>query len=95
MIGAANKESSHTLYKTNECSPPMKMSEQYSSMAFLVSPVYGTYLITISWSILVESGYKAVLASKISSTQDFFVNSLDLKVFYSAKFLPSLFPKWL
>jgi len=48
IIGQANKVSSQTLYKTNVCVPPMKISDEYSSIAFFVSPVSGTYFITIS-----------------------------------------------
>jgi len=50
----------------------------YSSIAFLESPVKGTYLIMISWSILVELGNKTLLEAKISSIQDFLEVSLDL-----------------
>jgi len=53
------------------------MEEQYSSMAFLESPVYGTYFITISWSILVDPGKRTLFDAKISSTHDFFESSLD------------------
>lgn len=47
IIGAAKSESSHTLYSTRVCYPPIKIDERYSSIAFFESPVYGTYLITI------------------------------------------------
>lgn len=32
------------------CSPPMNISLTYSSIAFLLSPAAGTYLITTVWS---------------------------------------------
>lgn len=78
IIGAANKESSQTLYKTKVCPPFKKIELMYSSMAFLESPVKGTYLMIISWSILVDSGNKTLLEAKISSIQDFLEVSLDL-----------------
>jgi hypothetical protein len=48
MIGAANKLSSHTLYNTKVWFPFKKIELIYSSIAFLESPVKGTYLIIIS-----------------------------------------------
>lgn len=92
-MGAASNESSHTLYMTKVCKPFKNIDEQYSSIAFLESPVKGTYFITISWSILIESGYKTLLEDKMSSTQDFFVNSFDLNCLSELKFLPSLLPR--
>lgn len=50
---------------------------------------------TISWSILILSGYKTLFELKISSTQDFLDNSFDLNYYSLDKFFPSLFPKWL
>ncbi len=47
IIGAASNESSQTLYSVSVCVPPMNISDIYSSIAFLVSPAVGTYLITI------------------------------------------------
>ena len=56
MIGAARRESSQVLCSTTVLVPPMKISEVYSSMARLLSPTYGTYLITTctkkNWGIL-------------------------------------------
>ena len=78
MIGAANKESSQTLYKTKVWFPFKKIELIYSSIAFLESPVKGTYLITISWSILTDSGNKTLFEAKISSIQDFLEISFDL-----------------
>jgi len=77
-MGAANKESSQTLYKTKVWFPPKKIEDMYSSIAFLESPVKGTYLMMISWSILMDSGNKTLLEAKISSIQDFLEISLDL-----------------
>jgi len=48
MMGAANKESSQTLYNTKVWFPFKKIELMYSSIAFLESPVKGTYLIIIS-----------------------------------------------
>jgi hypothetical protein len=78
IMGAANKESSQTLYKTKVWFPFKKIEDMYSSIAFLESPVKGTYLMIISWSILVLSGNKTLLEAKISSIQDFLEISLDL-----------------
>lgn len=78
IIGAANKESSQTLYNTKVWFPFKKIYDIYSSIAFLESPVKGTYLIIISWSILVDSGNNTLLEAKISSIQDFLEVSLDL-----------------
>jgi hypothetical protein len=47
ISGAANKESSQTLYNEITWFPFKKISDTYSSRAFLVSPALGTYLITI------------------------------------------------
>lgn len=59
--------------------PPMKISEMYSSIAFLESPVVGQYFITIVWSISIfPSGYKTLFEAKISSTQLDFDFSFDL-----------------
>lgn len=66
------------MYKTKVWFPFKKMELIYSSIAFLESPVKGTYLIMISWSILVELGNKTLLEAKISSIQDFLEVSLDL-----------------
>lgn len=78
MMGAANKESSQTLYNTKVWLPFKKIELMYSSIAFLESPVKGTYLMMISWSILVDSGNNTLLEPKISSIQDFLEVSLDL-----------------
>jgi len=56
IIGAANNESSQTLYNEIVCFPPKKISATYSSIAFLLSPADGTYLMMISWSIFFSSG---------------------------------------
>ena len=76
--GAASSESSHTLYTTKVCFPFINIDEQYSSIAFLESPELGTYLITISWSILVDTGKRILFEANISSTHDFLDNSLEL-----------------
>lgn len=73
----------------------MNISDIYSSIAFLESPVVGQYLITIVWSISILSGYKTLLEAKISSTQLDLDFSLDLNYASEDKFFPSLFPKWL
>ena len=46
MIGDASSESSQVLWSTIVDLPPIMISEVYSSMARLLSPTYGTYLIT-------------------------------------------------
>uniref|UniRef100_A0A6B0UBU2 Putative secreted protein n=1 Tax=Ixodes ricinus TaxID=34613 RepID=A0A6B0UBU2_IXORI len=46
MRGAASKESSQVLWTTMVLWPPSMISLVYSSMARLLSPTYGTYLIT-------------------------------------------------
>lgn len=46
MRGDASKESSHVLWQTIVFFPFIMISEVYSSMARLLSPTYGTYLIT-------------------------------------------------
>ena len=45
-MGAASNESSQVLCRTIVFCPPIKISEVYSSIARLLSPTYGTYLIT-------------------------------------------------
>lgn len=45
--GAASNESSQTLYTANVYLPPKKISAMYSSIAFLLSPVSGQYLMTM------------------------------------------------
>ncbi|BAT10554.1 Os10g0369950 [Oryza sativa Japonica Group] len=50
MMGAARSESSQVLCSTMVFFPPMKISEVYSSMALLLSPTYGIYLMTMTWS---------------------------------------------
>lgn len=78
MMGAANKESSQTLYNTKVWFPFKKMEDMYSSIAFLESPVKGTYLMTISWSMWTLSGNNTLLEARMSSIQDFLLVSLDL-----------------
>ncbi len=46
MMGEASSESSHVLCSTMVERPPSMISDVYSSMARLLSPTYGTYLIT-------------------------------------------------
>lgn len=59
--------------------PPINISDMYSSIAFLESPVVGLYLITIVWSIsILLSGYNTVFEARISSTQLDLDFSLDL-----------------
>lgn len=53
--GAASNESSQTLYTANVYLPPKKISAMYSSIAFLLSPVSGQYLMTMVWSMLSSS----------------------------------------
>ena len=95
IIGAANKESSQTLYVEITFFPPKKISETYSSIAFFESPVLGQYLITTVWSISAFLPYNVWLELRISVTQDDLEVSFDLNYSAEAKFFPSLFPKWL
>ena len=60
--------SSQVLCMTMVERPPMKISEVYSSMARLLSPTYGTYLITTMWSGCSPGLYKMLLLATMSST---------------------------
>lgn len=50
MMGAARSESSQVLCSTSVLVPPSISSDVYSSIARLLSPTYGTYLMTTQWS---------------------------------------------
>merc|ERR1719486_483162 len=95
MRGVASSESSHVLCITMVCWPPMKMSAVYSSIARLLSPTLGTYLMTTTWSGCSSSPYRMRLEPTMSSTTLDFEISLDRKVCGACRFLPSLLPRWL
>mmetsp|Transcript_6551 Transcript_6551/g.24714 ORF Transcript_6551/g.24714 Transcript_6551/m.24714 type:complete len:323 (+) Transcript_6551:170-1138(+) len=95
ISGAASSESSHVLCITIVDLPPMKISLVYSSIALLLSPTYGTYLITTTWSGCSPGLYKSSFDATMSSTTLLFEISLDLKHWGEERFMPSLFPRWL
>mmetsp|Transcript_32245 Transcript_32245/g.66733 ORF Transcript_32245/g.66733 Transcript_32245/m.66733 type:complete len:332 (+) Transcript_32245:77-1072(+) len=95
MSGAASSESSHVLCITTVLVPPMKISDTYSSIARLLSPTFGTYLITTTWSGCSPGSYRMLLLATMSSTTFDLEISLDRNCCGSERFLPSLFPRWL
>merc|ERR1719183_2178556 len=90
MSGVASSESSHVLCITMVCWPPMKMSAVYSSIARLLSPTLGTYLMTTTWSGCSSSLYRMRLEPTMSSTTLDLEISLDRNVCGACRFLPSL-----
>lgn len=68
MSGAAKRESSQVLWMTSVLWPPIMISLVYSSIARLLSPTYGTYLITTTWSGCSSLAYKMLFDWTISST---------------------------
>ena len=95
MSGAANSESSHVLCITMVDRPPMKISDVYSSIARLLSPTYGTYLITTTWSGCSPGWYSSSFDATMSSTTLDLLISFERKHDGAERFIPSLFPRWL
>merc|ERR1719460_1472980 len=68
MRGVASSESSHVLCMTMVLVPPMKISEEYSSIARFESATYGTYLMTTTWSGCSFSAKSSRFEPTMSST---------------------------
>ena len=75
----------------------MNISLTYSSIAFLLSPEAGTYLITTVWSGCFNETLpfdsNNLEFSKISEIHSDFDVYFDLNCLSEDRFLPSLFPK--